>query len=122
MLIILIFIFKNELYLCPAKDTSYLISDAALITDINWIKKIADQDIQVKFRYRQADQEVHLKHLDDGNILLTYSQGIKAVTPGQQAVFYDHGELLGGGVIDDVYVNNESVALRLKEQLKKHGR
>ena len=115
-------VFKNELYLCPAKDTSYLISDAALITDINWIKKIADQDIQVKFRYRQADQEVHLKHLDDGNILLTYPQGIKAVTPGQQAVFYDHGELLGGGVIDDVYVNNESVALRLKEQLKKHGR
>ena len=94
---------KNELYLTSIQNEDYLYSDSALITYINWISSFNSKDIQCKFRYRQADNEVHIEKIDDNSAMLTYPQKIKSVTPGQQAVFYLNGELLGGGVIETVY-------------------
>ncbi len=94
---------KNELYLTSIQNEDYLYSDSALITDINWISSFNSKDIQCKFRYRQADNDVHIEKIDDNSAMLTYPQKIKSVTPGQQAVFYLNGELLGGGVIETVY-------------------
>jgi len=94
---------KNELYLTSIQNEDYLYSDSALITDINWISSFNSNDIQCKFRYRQADNDVHIEKIDDNSAMLTYPQKIKSVTPGQQAVFYLNGELLGGGVIETVY-------------------
>ncbi|MBR3264657.1 MAG: tRNA 2-thiouridine(34) synthase MnmA, partial [Erysipelotrichaceae bacterium] len=94
---------KNELYLTSIQNEDYLYSDSAFITDINWISSFNSKDIQCKFRYRQADNEVHIEKIDDNSAMLTYPQKIKSVTPGQQAVFYLNGELLGGGVIETVY-------------------
>jgi len=36
-----------------------------------------------------------------------YPAKAKAVTPGQAAVFYDGERLLGGGTIDEVFMNQE---------------
>ena len=94
---------KNELYLTSIKNEDYLYSDSALIKDINWIGELNSEDIQCKFRYRQADNEVHIGKLDETSAVLTYPDKIRSVTPGQQAVFYKDGELLGGGVIETVY-------------------
>ena len=94
-----------------------LYSDSAYISGINWIHKINDGDIQCKFRYRQSDNQVHIKLLSDNEALLTYPQKIKAVTPGQQAVFYDDGELLGGGVIENTYINGEDLNAKLMERV-----
>ena len=94
---------KNELYLTSIKNEDYLYSDSALIKDINWIGELNSEDIQCKFRYRQADNEVHFGKLDETSAVLTYPDKIRSVTPGQQAVFYKDGELLGGGVIETVY-------------------
>jgi len=94
---------KNELYLTSIQNEDYLYSDSALITDINWISSFNSNDIQCKFRYRQADNDVHIEKIDDNSAMLTYPQKIKSVTPGQQAVFYLNGELLGCGVIETVY-------------------
>ena len=94
---------KNELYLTSVKNEDYLYSDSALIKDINWIGELRSEDIQCKFRYRQADNEVKIEVLDENSALLRYPDKIRSVTPGQQAVFYKDGELLGGGVIETVY-------------------
>ncbi len=94
---------KNELYLTSIKNEDYLYSDSALIKDINWIDELNSEDIQCKFRYRQADNEVNIQKLDETSAVLTYPDKIRSVTPGQQAVFYKDGELLGGGVIETVY-------------------
>ncbi|MBQ3295130.1 MAG: tRNA 2-thiouridine(34) synthase MnmA [Erysipelotrichaceae bacterium] len=102
---------KNILYLTSINNEDYLNSDSCLIQDINWIEDIPQEmDIECKFRYRQADNKVHLKKLTDDSVLLSYPQKIKAVTPGQQAVFYKDGMLLGGGVIEDTYYNGQSVS------------
>ena len=77
-------------------------------------------DIQCKFRYRQQDQEVHIKKIDEQSAILTYGQGIKAVTPGQQAVFYLNGELLGGGTIEKTYLNNVDLSKQLDKRVIGH--
>ena len=109
---------KNILYLTSVENEDYLNSDSCLIEDINWIEDIPDQmDIECKFRYRQPDNKVHLEKISDNSVKLTYPQKIKAVTPGQQAVFYKDGMLLGGGVIEDTYYNGISVAKWLSDRV-----
>ncbi len=110
---------KNYLYLTSISNESYLYSDSAIINDINWIKKpdYDDLDITCKFRYRQNDNNVHLHINNDNSVLLTYHQGIKAVTPGQQAVFYLNDELLGGGVIDEVLSNGSNLMAQFDKRV-----
>ena len=101
---------NNILYLTSINNEEYLYSDSALINDVNWIEDIGNEDdIQVKFRYRQNDNEAHLIKIDDHSAMLYYPQKVKAVTLGQQAVFYKDGMLLGGGTIDKTYINNNDV-------------
>ena len=109
---------KNILYLTSIENEDYLNSDCCLIEDINWIENIPEEmEIECKFRYRQQDNKVHLAKMSDNSVKLTYPQKIKAVTPGQQAVFYKDGMLLGGGVIESTYYNGENVAKWLDERV-----
>ena len=109
---------KNILYLTSVDNEEYLDSDSCLIEGINWIENIPEEmDIEAKFRYRQQDNKVHIKKINETSALLTYPQKIKAVTPGQQAVFYKDGMLLGGGVIEDTYINGLSVAKMLNNRV-----
>lgn len=100
---------NNILYVAFGEDNSYLISDSAIIDTINFIGLVRPIKCTAKFRYRQADNEVTLEYLPDGNILVTYPQGIKAVTPGQACVFYLGEECLGGGLIKEVRKHNEKL-------------
>ena len=112
-------VLNNILYLTSVKNESYLDSDSAYICDINWIEDIPDEmDIQCKFRYRQNDNEVHLKKLTDNESILYYPLKVKSVTPGQQAVFYKDGMLLGGGVIEKTYINGTDVGEWLDQRVK----
>jgi len=110
-------VIKNELYLTSVKNEEYMFSDSAFISGINWLREIEDGDIQCKFRYRQADNDVHIRKTGNTEAMLTYPQKIKAVTPGQQAVFYKDGELLGGGVIENTYIDNEDLNQRLMNRV-----
>lgn len=101
---------KNILYVAQGKNNDYLFSDSALITDINWINGNIPNDIlecTAKFRYRQADQNISVKFIDDTTAKVYFKQPIKAVTKGQACVFYDGEVCLGGGTIEQVYKNNE---------------
>ena len=74
-------------------------------------------DACCKFRYRQKDNPVHIKKINDNTVLLTYPQLVKAFTCGQEAVFYLNDICLGGGVIDKVYRNNVDMDEFIKEKL-----
>ncbi len=93
---------KNILYVCIGEDNDYLITDSCIVDTVNWLGDEKIEKCSAKFRYRQQDNDVQLNWLDDGNILVTYSQGVKSVTPGQACVFYLGEECLGGGIIKEV--------------------
>ena len=100
---------KNILYVSFKEDNEYLLSDSALIEDLNWIGDAKLDKCTAKFRYRQLENDVELEFIDDKHVLVKYPQKIKAVTPGQACVFYNKDECLGGGIIKEVYKNNERI-------------
>ena len=100
---------KNILYICLGEDNDYLISDSCLVDSVNWLGDEKITKCTAKFRYRQPDVPVELEHLDNGEILVKYPQGVKSVTPGQACVFYDGEECIGGSIIKEVRKNNEKL-------------
>lgn len=97
---------KNILYVAHESKEEYLISDSALIEDLNWIAGSKPLECTAKFRYRQEDIKVSLDFISDSEVIVKYPQGVKAVTPGQAAVFYIGDECAGGGIIKEVYKND----------------
>lgn len=99
---------SNTLFVALGDDNKYLYSDSALIDNMNYISDKKPTKCNAKFRYRQEDQKVSVKYINDNEILVSY-QGIKAVTPGQACVLYDDNECIGGGIIKEVYKDNNKL-------------
>jgi len=100
---------KNILYICIGEDNDYLITNSCIVDTINWLGDTKLNKCTAKFRYRQPDNEVELEWLDNGEVLVKYPQGIKAVTPGQACVFYYNELCLGGGIIKEVRKDNKKL-------------
>jgi tRNA-uridine 2-sulfurtransferase len=69
---------------------------------VNWIsipKLTAPMRVQAKIRHRHEPAWATLEPADDGEVLATFDEPQRAVTPGQSAVFYDGDEVVGGGWI-----------------------
>ena len=95
---------KNILYVTRGDVQKYLMSDKCIVRKLNFINpnEVFPQEVGVKFRYRQKDHPATI-NLVNGEIVCTY-QDYKAVTPGQEAVFYNKdGLMIGSGTIDEVY-------------------
>lgn len=111
---------KNILYVANGDDQKWLYSDSCLVTGVNWLGgKITSNEFKctAKFRYRQKDNDVSIRFIDETTILVNYPQKVSSVTCGQEAVFYKNEICLGGGVIDDVYLEGES----LNEKIKRYA-
>ncbi|MCF0260086.1 MAG: tRNA 2-thiouridine(34) synthase MnmA [Erysipelotrichaceae bacterium] len=114
-------IHENILYVARTDHRDWLISDACLVQNINWLHpdpKSIPARITAKFRYRQPDQDISIEWVDDHSLMVHYPQGIASVTPGQEAVFYNGDICLGGGVIEQVFKNGED----LMEKILRKGR
>lgn len=103
---------ENVLYVCQSDQNKWLFSTGALITDVNWIpsrKPKGKLECQAKFRYRQPDNPVVIEFIDNTTIKVEFKKPVKAVTPGQAAVFYLDDICLGGGTIDKVYKDGKEL-------------
>ncbi|NLC54620.1 MAG: tRNA 2-thiouridine(34) synthase MnmA [Erysipelothrix sp.] len=110
-------VLKNELYVSNIDDSYWLASDSCLVSEVNMFTEIKDgKKCNAKFRYRQKDNPVTLYKQGD-DILVKFDNLIDAITPGQQAVFYDGDVVIGGGVIEQAYRDTKSLKLRLDEAL-----
>ncbi|MBQ6593328.1 MAG: tRNA 2-thiouridine(34) synthase MnmA, partial [Solobacterium sp.] len=107
---------RNELYVTDEAHTEWLYSDACDLIDMNLHTDLPDRiECTAKFRYRQKDQQAVLVRDDQGYHAL-YPQGVRSVTPGQEAVFWLGDILLGGGVIDRIYRNGTDLEEAIKQQ------
>lgn len=59
-----------------------------------------DLDCSVRIRYRAPFVSARLIPIGEGKLIVETKEPVRAVTPGQSAVFYDGETLLGGGVIE----------------------
>ncbi|MDO8496051.1 MAG: tRNA 2-thiouridine(34) synthase MnmA [bacterium] len=84
---------KNIIYVGKEKDLG---GREAKISNISWINKPKlPALINVKIRYRSRSEKAILYK----NGSLKFKNLIRAITPGQSAVFYKDKEMLGGGII-----------------------
>ncbi len=95
----------NELIIGQGFHHKTLYSDSCLVEDVNLINLVkfeGELECTAKFRYRQQDNNVKIKYVGD-NLFVTFKEDVRAVTPGQAAVFYQGDVCLGGGFIKEVY-------------------
>jgi len=100
---------KNIVYVTSGDEPDWLLSDSCTITNLNWITDLPtlNKVIGAKFGYRQPDNDVKIVEIGEDYAKIEFINPIKAVTPGQAAVFYDEGICLGGGLIDKVYYKDK---------------
>jgi tRNA-uridine 2-sulfurtransferase len=70
--------------------------------DVNWIAIAGlsgEMRVQVKIRHRHEPSWATLRPGANGEVEVHFDEPVRAVTPGQAAVFYDGNEVVGGGWI-----------------------
>ena len=100
---------ENILYVAFGDDNEYLYSDACIIDNINFISNKRPSKCTAKFRYRGEDYPITLKYINNDEILVSYPEKVKSVTPGQACVLYDEEECLGCGFIKEVRKDNQKL-------------
>ncbi len=88
---------KNELIVTDDPDD--LLAAEFHINQVNWIDKEPEADISVQVRYNSKPVPVKKLEYKGKNLLISLQNPVRAITPGQSAVFYQENMLLGGGVI-----------------------
>lgn len=94
---------KNIVYVTNIVTNRQLSATSAEIKNVNWIvtEPKLQLNCQVKIRYRTKSVPANVSrfNLETRKLLIKFKKSVKALTPGQSAVFYRGQEVLGGGVI-----------------------
>jgi tRNA-specific 2-thiouridylase len=86
---------KNQVVVGSEND---LLTKNCVVKDFNWQHTPSTSRVKVKIRYRAP--AVWASYEKRGNeLVLTFDDSQKAITPGQAAVLYDNDTLIGGGWI-----------------------
>ncbi|CAG9001030.1 MAG: tRNA-specific 2-thiouridylase MnmA [Candidatus Celerinatantimonas neptuna] len=94
---------RNVLIVGQGHDHPRLRSMSMQVKQLHWVNRTIRKEpfrCVVKTRYRQADIPCQVMPQDHDTLLVLFDEYQVAVTPGQSAVFYDHEQCLGGGIIE----------------------
>ena len=89
----------NVVVLGPPED---LDTKTCQVADLNifYQKGLMEEHfIDVKFRYGSPPVPARLHWITDTSIRITFEKSVRALSPGQSAVFYHGDRVLGGGII-----------------------
>lgn len=89
----------NEVVLGTDED---LMTGGMTVCDASWIHSsfVRPRAAIVKVRSAHAGTAAELTPMDEGRVRVVFERPVRAVAPGQAAVFYDGDEVLGGGWIE----------------------
>lgn len=107
---------KNEVYVTTNLQDEKLWSDTIKLTDMHWINEPKAKslkpraELMVRTRHRAKLLPVNnLARLHPAKgWVAKLSEEVRALTPGQSAVFYHKDECLGGGIVNDFGVGAAS--------------
>lgn len=91
---------KNEIVLGESQDAK---KKEFTASGVSWMAIEAPSGnirAKAKIRYNQTAAECVISPISKTDVKVTFDQPQYAVTPGQAAVFYDEGRVLGGGWIE----------------------
>ena len=79
-----------------------LLRDEVYASAVNWIggSPPVGTKITAKIRYRSPEEPASVEMLSEEVAKVTFSEPMRACTPGQAIVFYDDDRVLGGGFIE----------------------
>ena len=91
---------KNEVIV---GEESQLYKREIIVKDINLL--LVDEiktpmEVEVKTRYSSKQTKAQILQIDPNTIKVEFEEDVRALTPGQSAVFYIGDYILGGGKID----------------------
>jgi tRNA-specific 2-thiouridylase len=85
-------------------DDENLRTKTMVVTQTDWLDSLPLNEptkCQAQVRYRHSAKAAIVIPHQDGQALVEFDQPVRAITPGQAAVFYDGDRILGRGWIQD---------------------
>lgn len=92
---------KNALVVAEGPYDQKLFATELRANSLHWISGLEPKfplECLARVRYRQPLQEATLRK-DSADLVVTFKDPQRAITPGQSVVFYKEEEMLGGGII-----------------------
>lgn len=91
---------KNQVFVSTNLDDERLWRQELILTDLHWItsQPKANTVLQARMRYRAPLVEARIS-LQEDRAKLMLTDPVRAITPGQSAVLYDHTRVVGGGIV-----------------------
>jgi tRNA-uridine 2-sulfurtransferase len=96
---------KNEVYVTSDLQDGKLWSNKIHLTSAHWINDEPKQDQELVLRMRHRGKLIkvnQLSKISKSEWQAELADEVRALTPGQSAVFYSDSECLGGGIITGV--------------------
>jgi tRNA-specific 2-thiouridylase len=107
---------RNVLVVTQGTDHPKLYAPALIASQQHWINPapgVWPLRCTAKTRYRQPDQDCSVTLQDNGELLVTFTEPQRAITPGQSVVFYQGDICLGGAVIEQALPQVASTVVAL---------
>lgn len=91
----------NTLIVAEGPNDPALFARRLHAVEANWIvsKQRFPLRCEARIRYRQPLQKCRVEKTGAGELIVTFEDDQRAITPGQSIVFYSAGEVLGGAII-----------------------
>lgn len=94
---------ENRIYV---DDEAGLYKNGFVAKEINLMKYESIKNpykAKVKIRYKDIGSSALIEQIDSNSIKVVFDEPKKSITPGQSAVFYENDDVIGGGIIREIF-------------------